>query len=135
MVHKRLLSLLALVFAACASTTVAPAPLPTRTFPPTRSATDVAEFRNELQAVYANLVALQSKPDNAPAVDVEAAASIPIPDHRSIRSAVTLFSTDLKPSVQTYLTRSAKYSKMIDKALADAGVPKALAYLPVIESG
>lgn len=136
MVHKRLLPLLALVFAACASTTVAPAPLPTRTFPPTRSATDVAEFRNELEAVYAKLVARESKPpDSAPAVDLEAAASIPIPDHRSIRSAITLFSTDLKPSVQTYLTRSAKYKRMIDKALADAGVPKALAYLPVIESG
>ncbi len=137
MIHRRLLPLLFLVCAACASTTVAPAPtpLPTPSFAPSQPAKDVAEFRKELEDVYAKLVASDSKPTNAPGVDLEAAASIPIPDHRSIRGAVNLFSTQLKPNVQSYLTRSAKYKKMIDKALADAGVPKALAYLPVIESG
>ncbi len=135
MVHQRLLPLLALVCAACASTTVAPTPLPTRSFPPTQSAKDVAEFRAELQDVYAKLVAMESKPASPATVDVEAAASIPIPDHRSIRGAVNLFSTDLKPNVQSYLTRAAKYRKMIDKALSEAGVPNALSYLPLIESG
>ncbi|HEU4887848.1 MAG TPA: transglycosylase SLT domain-containing protein, partial [Thermoanaerobaculia bacterium] len=67
-------------------------------------------------------------------VDVEAAASIPIPEHRTIDSAVRLFSVDMKNSIQTSLTRSARYRKLIDKALAEQKLPKGLAYLPVIES-
>jgi len=60
---------------------------------------------------------------------------MPIPDERAVRSAVTLFTTQLRGDIQAYLTRSAKYKKMIDKVLVENGLPKGLAYLPVIESG
>src|SRR6202008_1639899 len=60
--------------------------------------------------------------------------SLPIPAHRTINSAVRLFSVDMKDSIQTSLLRSARYRKLIDKALAEQKLPKGLAYLPVIES-
>ena len=41
---------------------------------------------------------------------------------------------DMKDSIQTSLLRSARYRKLIDKALAEQKLPKGLAYLPVIES-
>lgn len=134
MVAKRLLPLLALVAAACASTN-APTPLPSRPAATQSSASDLQDFRRDLEATYGQLVAREDKPVNAPAVDLEAAASLPIPEHPSVRSAVSLFSGSLKDNIQTYLTRSAKYKKMIDAALANERLPKALAYLPVIESG
>jgi membrane-bound lytic murein transglycosylase D len=121
-----------LFLAACAS---APAPVvtPIATAPSTR---DAADFHEALAESYAVILARDSKPSaNAPAVDLEAAASMPIPDEKAVRSAVTLFTTEMRGDIQTYLARSAKYKKMIDKILADAGVPKGLAYLPVIESG
>ena len=48
---------------------------------------------------------------------------------------MSLFSSTLKSDIQTYLTRSARYKKMIERTLTEAGLPKGLAYLPVIESG
>lgn len=128
-----------LLLAACA-TAPKPAPVPTAaapTPPPptTPAALDAAEFRTAMEEVYAGLLAREQKPVNPPAVDVEAAASMPIPDHRTIRGAVSLFSNEMKASIQAYLTRSAQYRKLIDKSLADAGLPKGLAYLPIIESG
>jgi membrane-bound lytic murein transglycosylase D len=81
------------------------------------------------------MVAREAAPLPPVTVDIDAAASMPIPDNHFVRSAVTLFSSSLKSDVQTYLTRSARYKKMIEKALTDAGLPKGLAYLPVIESG
>ena len=80
------------------------------------------------------IVAREGKPVAAPTVDVEAAASIPIPDHPTIRGALQYFTTDLKPSIQESLLRSGKYKKLIDKALDDYKLPHGLAYLPVIES-
>ncbi|HKR63645.1 MAG TPA: transglycosylase SLT domain-containing protein, partial [Thermoanaerobaculia bacterium] len=53
---------------------------------------------------------------------------------RTIDSALRLFTVDMKDSIQTSLNRSARYKKLIDKALADENLPKGLAYLPVIES-
>jgi membrane-bound lytic murein transglycosylase D len=81
------------------------------------------------------MAARETAPPVPVAVDIEAAASMPIPDNHFVKSAVALFSTSLKSDIQTYLTRSAHYKKMIEKALADEGLPKGLAYLPVIESG
>src|SRR5204863_7784872 len=66
--------------------------------------------------------------------DVEAAASMPIPEHKSIRGALSLFTTEMKPSIQESLLRSAKYRPLIDKALDEQKLPRGLAYLPVIES-
>jgi len=81
------------------------------------------------------MVARETAPPAPQAVDLDAAVSMPIPDNKFVQSAVTLFSSRLKGDIQTYLTRSARYKKMIDKALAEEGLPKGLAYLPVIESG
>ncbi len=135
MVCKRLLPLVAMIAAACASTS-RPAPTPARTVPlPSSASDDIRDFRKELEKVYAQVAELDALPVEIPVVDSEAAASLPIPEHRAVRGALTLFSGRLKNDVQTYLGRSAKYKPMIDKVLAEEGLPKALAYLPVIESG
>ncbi|HET7712221.1 MAG TPA: transglycosylase SLT domain-containing protein [Thermoanaerobaculia bacterium] len=100
-----------------------------------RSDADASEFRTALEEAYAQIVSREVKSVSLPAVDVEAAASMPIPDHRMVRNAVHLFTNRMRDDVQKYLLRSGSYRKMIDKALAEQGLPKALAYLPVIESG
>jgi len=103
---------------------------------PSAAARDAAEFRKELEGAYSRIAARADSPiASVPAADIEAAVSMPIPDHKTIRGAVNLFSTDLRGDIQTYLTRSAKYRKQIEKALADQNLPRGLAYLPVIESG
>lgn len=99
---------------------------------------DADEFRKELEDAYTTILS-RAQTETTPSaevavVDVEAAASIPIPEHRTIDSAVRLFSVDMKNSIQTSLTRSARYRKLIDNALAEQKLPKGLAYLPVIES-
>lgn len=67
--------------------------------------------------------------------DVDALLSVEIPSHVSVEKAVRYFSTGLKNSIQTSLTRSARYKLLIDRILDEHGVPRAFAYLPVIESG
>ncbi|MCU1245551.1 MAG: mltD 2 [Acidobacteria bacterium] len=142
---RQLLPAIALILSACAT---APAPAPPVAAAPkltpeqasllasqSNAQLDAGDFRKALEEAYGSIVARQNKPVNAPSVDVEAAASMPIPEHRTIKGAVSLFTTDLKPSIQTSLTRSARYKKLIDGALMEAGLPKGLAYLPVIESG
>src|SRR5256885_9003709 len=126
------LLLLAVFAAACAST--APPP---KVAPPVAAAQkpiETPEYRKALEDAYAQIVAREHVPVAVPRVDVEAAASIPIPEHKTIRGALAYFTTDLKPSIQESLLRSAKYKKLIDAALAEAKLPKGLAYLPVIES-
>ncbi|HEV7920885.1 MAG TPA: transglycosylase SLT domain-containing protein [Thermoanaerobaculia bacterium] len=127
---------LILLSAACA-TAPPPAAVPPAPAPPPPAAThlDAAAFQKELQTAYDDIVAREHLPVNPPAVDVEAAASMPIPDQKSVRGAISLFSNEMKGDIQAYLSRSARYKKLIDKSLAEAGLPKGLAYLPVIESG
>src|ERR1051326_9148806 len=96
---------------------------------------DIADLRKQLEEARAAMVARGTAPPPPVNVDLDAAASMPIPDNHFVKSAVALFSTSLKSDIQTYLTRSARYKKMIEKELAQAGLPKGLAYLPVIESG
>jgi len=131
------LTVVALYSVACATT--APTPQPTGTadgLRARRSTTlDAEQFRKDLDEAYTRILARSDKPaPDAPVVDVEAAASIPIPQHRTIDSALRLFTVDMKDSIQTSLLRSARYRGLIDKALADQQLPKGLAYLPVIES-
>lgn len=129
---SRWLVIVGLIASACASNgPQASAPRP-QTLP---TSNDVADLRKELEEARVAMVARETAPVPPVAVDLDAAASMPIPDNHFVKSAVTLFSTSLKSDIQTYLTRSARYKKMIEKALADAGLPKGLAYLPVIESG
>ena len=133
--RNTLLAVLALVSVACATT---PQPNVVPTAAPSVSAIlDAEEFREALAAAHTHILARTDDtkvPVDAPVVDLEAAASIPIPEHRTINSAVRLFSVDMKDSIQTSLLRSAKYRKLIDQALAEQKLPKGLAYLPVIES-
>jgi peptidoglycan lytic transglycosylase D len=141
MVKRLLVAIVALAFAACASTTGGRLPVAGSQTPPATgnrqpATSDLGDLRKQLEDERADILARESRPlANAPTVDIDAAASMPVPDHRLVRSAVALFSNSLKGDIQTYLTRSARYKKMIEKALTDAGLPKGLAYLPVIESG
>jgi membrane-bound lytic murein transglycosylase D len=134
-----LLSLL-LFSVACATSAPPPAPaaVPTQSSdlsPKSLPSIDADKFRKDLESTYDQILARAAVPAaSAPLVDIEAAASIPIPDHRTISSAVRLFSVDMKESIQTSLLRSGRYRKIIDKALEEQKLPKGLAYLPVIES-
>ncbi len=92
------------------------------------------DLRLALEETHARIIARSATPANAPQVDLDAAMSIPIPDHRSIRSALTYFTTGLKPGIQESLLRSGHYRRLIDRALDELKLPKGLAYLPVIES-
>lgn len=133
-----LLSVVALYGVACASSTPAPKPAPVVPVQPSVSAQlDADEFRRELESAYSQILTradVIGPAADVAVVDLEAAASIPIPEHRTINSAVRLFSVDMKDSIQTSLTRSGRYRRLIDDALAEQRLPKGLAYLPVIES-
>jgi membrane-bound lytic murein transglycosylase D len=127
-----LLSAVALYSVACAT---APAPVAVPAAPRVSAQADIADLRKELESAQAHILArTELKPADAPVVDLEAAASIPMPEHRTIDSAVRLFSVDMKDSIQASLIRSGKFKALIDKALASQELPKGLAYLPVIES-
>lgn len=66
--------------------------------------------------------------------DPRALASIEVPEHPSIDGALHYFSTRLRPNIQASLQRSAPYKEMIDAVLDERRLPRALAWLPVIES-
>lgn len=114
----------ALLATACAS---APAPQPVA------AASRRSPVTDDLEAAHKLIEAREQKPVDA-RVDIESAASIPIPSHPSIGRAIALFTNDLKASVQESFLRSAQYKPLIDRVLAEYNLPKALAYLPVIES-
>jgi membrane-bound lytic murein transglycosylase D len=134
--ERAVVLLIAIYAVACASSTPPPKAVAAAPAlqPPSAAKLQAEEYRKALEAAYAEIVAREGKPVAAPAVDIEAAASIPIPDHPTIRGALQYFTTDLKPSIQESLLRSGKYKKLIDKALDDYKLPHGLAYLPVIES-
>ncbi len=123
-----------LMFAVCAAacaTTPTPQPTPD---PLPAHVSDAAEYRKALENAYGQIATHERTPVDAPKVDVEAAASMPIPDHRTIHGALAYFTTDLKADIQESLLRSARYKKLIDRMLEQYKLPKGLAYLPVIES-
>ena len=119
--ERAVVLLIAIYAVACASSARAPKPVAAAPAlqPPSAAKLQAEEYRKALEAAYAEIVAREGKPVAAPTVDVEAAASIPIPDHPTIRGALQYFTTDLKPSIQESLLRSGKYKKLIDKALDD----------------
>jgi membrane-bound lytic murein transglycosylase D len=132
-----LLAGIGIMSVACATSKTTPAAVPAPTVSaPSAAQVDSEEFRRELEDAYARILDRQGTPtaEDVPTVDLEAAASITIPRHRTIDSAVRLFSVDMKDSIQASLIRSGRYRAMIDKALEAERLPKALAYLPVIES-
>ena len=120
----------ALLTIALCATACATAPAPQVLPSPVKA----SPLRGDLEEVYAKIVARETTPVAPPRVDVEAAASMEIPDHRTVRGAVALFTKEMNSSIQESLVRSAKYKPLIDKALDAEKLPRGLAYLPVIES-
>lgn len=123
---RRLLPAAAVILGACAGAAPPPVPLP-------RPA-DVSALRQDLQSAYDDLVGHEGPSAGAPESDLEAASSIPIPEHSTIRGALNLFTGQMHDDIQTSLIRSGRYKKTIDAALHDYRLPRGLAYLPVIES-
>jgi membrane-bound lytic murein transglycosylase D len=122
---------------ACASSAPPPTAVPVAAVTAPAVPLDTDAFRKDLENAYTHILSrdtAEKLPADAYVVDLEAAASIPVPQHRTIDSAVRLFSVDMKDSIQTSLLRSSRYRKLIDNALAEQQLPKGLAYLPVIES-
>jgi len=123
--------------AACAGTTPVPVvPTPARphlSAVPT-SSSDNTEYRKLLEEAHQRIVARESGMLPRVIADADAALSMPVPDQKSIEGALRLFSTRLKPSIQTSLNRSARFKSLIDDVLREYQLPAALAYLPVIES-
>jgi membrane-bound lytic murein transglycosylase D len=127
-IERVTLAIFAFVLSACA---VTPPPQVRPEAPPLR---DRAELTSDLAAARDAIVS-RSTPDRHQALaDIESASSIPMPQHPSIDSAIRLFSGRMKESIQESLIRSARYKAMIDRVFAEARLPRALAYLPVIES-
>jgi membrane-bound lytic murein transglycosylase D len=56
-------------------------------------------------------------------------------DHPRVTSWIKRFTTDLRGSFATYLTRKDKYEPMISSKLAKRDMPQGLLYLAMIESG
>ena len=121
--------------AACATSVPAPKVTPRAATSPT--AAESRRYAADLRESYDHIVAREhaSVTDAALLADVDAVASIPIPQHWSIDAAVRLFTTRMRDDIQSYFTRSARYRPAIDAVLTEYHLPKALAYLPVIESG
>src|SRR5437870_3066135 len=122
----------ALLMTALCATACATAPAPKVVLPAPAAAE--SGLQRALKDTYAEIVAHEATPVTPARVDVEAAASMPIPDHKTIRGALALFTNEMRPSIQESLLRSAKYKLLIDKALDAEKLPRGLAYLPVIES-
>ena len=138
-----LLGGVALYAVACATSAPAPQAVPApaaqvAAAPRVSAQAEAEELRKSLEEAYTHILARSDSPREIPAdvpvVDIDAAASIPIPQHRTIDSALRYFTTDLKDSIQTSLIRSAQFKDLIDKTLDEHKLPKGLAYLPVIES-
>jgi membrane-bound lytic murein transglycosylase D len=122
----------ALLTIALCATACATAPAPKVVPPPSPAAQ--SDLQRALEDTYAEIVAHETTPVAPPRVDIEAGASMDIPDHKSVRGALALFTGELRPSVQESLIRSARFKPLIDKALDAEKLPRGLAYLPVIES-
>ncbi len=128
---------LSLLLAACASnTTPRLAPVPVAVARPIVTlGSDVTELNDALEHVHTFIIERENEAAAGLIADYEAATSMEIPDHPTVFGALNLFSTDLKQRIQASLDRSTRYRAMIDSILDEHELPRALAYLPVIESG
>jgi membrane-bound lytic murein transglycosylase D len=117
----------------CAASTPAPRP---QAHPPAQAArdADAVDLEAALLEAQQQILARTSGNVKPTFADAEAMASITIPEHKSIQGAVEYFSTRLQEKIQKSLLRSAEYKPMVDKVLDEYRLPRALAYLPVIES-
>ena len=115
------------------SCATAPPPAPQTAAPRPETPRPQETVRKDLEDAYTGILARQHVV-SAPEVDIDAAASIAIPQHPTIDGALRYFSTGLREKIQASLARGAQYRTMIDATLEEHRLPKALAYLPVIES-
>lgn len=134
---KRLVVVLSLLFSACVTaggpnTSSRGTELPSASRVSPDAQQDVAELREALADAHQIIETRAGVPPVL--VDAEAARSMEIPEHRTVTNAIKYFSTSLKGSIQASLVRSSRYHSLITKVLDEKKLPRALAYLPVIES-
>jgi membrane-bound lytic murein transglycosylase D len=134
---KHLWILMVVPFAvACSSVSHRPYPLPDPSVLDAATATVQAadSLLADLESAHAEIRAREAAAPAPLQADIAALRSLEIPSHPSIDGAVRYFSSGLKTKIQASINRSAPYREMIDRVLDEYGVPRALAYLPVIES-
>ncbi|HXI13881.1 MAG TPA: transglycosylase SLT domain-containing protein [Thermoanaerobaculia bacterium] len=120
---------------ACAGTATVPRVTPPSSAPASSSASsDAIDYRKALEEAHERLVKKQAGNPSEVIAEASQSSSMPVPEQESIAGALRLFSTRLKPSIQTSLNRSARFRSRIDEILREYRLPAALAYLPVIES-
>jgi membrane-bound lytic murein transglycosylase D len=124
-----------LLLVGCAASSSAPAakpqPAPSILVQPDRDALELQKALEEAQALIDARTSGVVKPV---IVDADAMLSMQIPQHPSIDGALQYFSTTLQPKIQNSLRRSAAHKAMVDQVLDEFKLPRALAYLPIIES-
>jgi membrane-bound lytic murein transglycosylase D len=94
-------------------------------------------------ATISSVVTEVSRGEVAPAIALAVAAvpsagsrfELPNIQHPRVDSWIKRFTTDLRSSYATYLSRMTRYDKMISTKLASRGMPQDLIYLAMIESG
>ncbi|HEU5162394.1 MAG TPA: transglycosylase SLT domain-containing protein [Thermoanaerobaculia bacterium] len=123
-----------LLSAACSSSIpVAPETVPEPPQPISADAQAQRDYRAALEASREHVLARETA--TLPETLADASVlSMEFPSHATIDGAVKYFSTGLRASIQESLTRSSKYRASIEKVLDQQGLPRALAWLPVIES-
>ncbi len=62
-------------------------------------------------------------------------SQFPIVINKQVETYITLFQGKQRRSFSRFLKRSGRYINMIEEKLAENGMPKELAYLPLVESG
>ncbi len=110
------------------------ATLPSAPVPPPLNRIEAEEYRAALEEAIDHITARTASGVKIPIVDADAALSMPIPEHKTIEGAVAYFSKDLHKTIQRSLLRSSRYRTQINQVLDEYKLPRALAYLPVIES-
>jgi membrane-bound lytic murein transglycosylase D len=91
----------------------------------------IARYEELSELVQTDTVA-GSKPEPAPDTVV---FDIPITWNKKVENCITYFQTIGRKPMEASLARSGRYIPMMEKVLAEEGVPHDLVYLPLIESG
>ena len=123
-----------LLAAACSSNVpVAPSSIPEPPQPLSADAQAQHDYLAALRAAREHILARESATLPETLADTSV-LSMEFPSHPTIDGSVRTFSTALKKSIQESLWRSAKYRALIEDVLDEHGLPRALGWLPVIES-
>jgi membrane-bound lytic murein transglycosylase D len=98
---------------------------------PTLAADFYSRLTNEIISDYKRTLP-DSEPEPAPDTVV---FDIPITWNKKVENCITYFQTIGRKPMEVSLARSGRYIPMMEKILAEEGVPHDLVYLPLIESG